>query len=340
MSRKFKKPTARVRIAHAGVMFGSHAKGGNLVIKKWPRKRGKLNANTITAEQAAMRWAMSMSTKVDAITALNAKTLTEGTYYLPRDAIIRSMFGSLVEFVGPDGTIWRSRRELASETQNMLNSITTTPGSMLVRGVGGWYGLLPGNTDEVLTSPGGGNDPAWRPVSAPPTGGQPFLSPPELAGVSNSSAAGAFYGHTAEIRDSCTLYGITLAIGATGTYSFNACWAELNGTSVTPQIVDLDQTGDTTFTVHTVYQSIIFKFATPKVLTPGVTYFFGGVRTDGVGTDATFIGVIGNPWQRPQCPIDPNLFARMQTKAPAIGDTIDTNFGLQRIASIGYVWTP
>jgi len=66
----------------------------------------------------------------------------------------------------PDGDIAHDVT-IAANIQALLNTITTTRGSVLYRGASNWSALAPGTSGQVLQTNGAGADPTW----ATPSGG-------------------------------------------------------------------------------------------------------------------------------------------------------------------------
>lgn len=85
-----------------------------------------------------------------------------GTPFLPRDLLMAAAYGKMVRVVTTDGQVWRGIRLMQTEIQTMLDSISATPGVILVRTDDGWAALLPGSNNQVLTLDGATGLPDWK----------------------------------------------------------------------------------------------------------------------------------------------------------------------------------
>lgn len=90
-----------------------------------------------------------------------AKDLAGRSGYTWKDQLIANFFGNSLEFTDTNGVLWQSRRIMAAEIQQLLDSISSTPGSILVRTDGGWAALYPGTAEYVLTMRGDTGLPDW-----------------------------------------------------------------------------------------------------------------------------------------------------------------------------------
>lgn len=64
--------------------------------------------------------------------------------------------------------LWNRTGGSSGTASSILDQVTSTVGSLLVRGANQWSGIAPGSLGRVLTSQGPGNDPIWS--AAPGTG--------------------------------------------------------------------------------------------------------------------------------------------------------------------------
>lgn len=104
------------------------------------------------------------------ITTWEKETCTEiaaQSGYTWRDQFYASLFGTGMEVTDVNGVVWYSRRELALNIQQLLDSLSTEPGSLLVRTDSGWACLFPAGTGYVLTLNASTGLPDWE----APTGG-------------------------------------------------------------------------------------------------------------------------------------------------------------------------
>jgi hypothetical protein len=87
--------------------------------------------------------------------------------YLARDVLMAASMGTLAEITMSDGTTYVSLRVTNRTVQQLLDSIGSQPGTMLVRTVDEWQALIPGTAGQVLTLRADSGLPDW----ADPTGG-------------------------------------------------------------------------------------------------------------------------------------------------------------------------
>ena len=103
-----------------------------------------------------------------------AMTATKDTVWTWKDFIISMMYGRALEVHTADGQVWKGIRIVSEEIQAALDTITTTPGAMLIRTATGWGALVPGPAREVITS----NGPSALPDYAPQASGGGGASAP------------------------------------------------------------------------------------------------------------------------------------------------------------------
>jgi hypothetical protein len=97
----------------------------------------------------------------------SAMELQRGTTLLWRDILMMAHMGTLWTIKTDSGLIWIGARRLSQTIQNLLDSVSNVPGTILGRTASGWQALLPGTAGQVLTCQGRTNPPAWE----DPTGG-------------------------------------------------------------------------------------------------------------------------------------------------------------------------
>ena len=103
--------------------------------------------------------------------------MAKGSVFLPRDLLEKAMIGALSIITLDDGTVLRGVREVAPDAQLVLDQITQTPWSLLVRLPDGWYGLDPGDVDQVVGMTATGEI-AWIDQSGGGGGASPDFQPP------------------------------------------------------------------------------------------------------------------------------------------------------------------
>lgn len=94
-----------------------------------------------------------------------AITLAKGTLKYPRDVMAMAAYGTLIVAHMADGTTKWGERELATNVQAMLDSISSVAGSMLYRSPDQWIALPAGNAGDVVTTDKTTLLPAWQPIT-------------------------------------------------------------------------------------------------------------------------------------------------------------------------------
>lgn len=100
-----------------------------------------------------------------------AKDLAGASGFTWKDMLISGFFGNAVEFTDSNGVLWQGRRILADNIQALLDSLSSTPGSILVRTANGWAALYIGSPSTVLTVDPATNLPNWVAPASGPSGG-------------------------------------------------------------------------------------------------------------------------------------------------------------------------
>lgn len=121
------------------------------VAQKWPKKRG-------APKTPYDRWrhkefgivANMVSSPID-LDYGTALEMVKGTTYVPRDFLMMCVFANAYVIKNPDGTEWTRYRDMTNNPQYMLEQLTSTPGSIIVRGDEFWTYLPPSSNGDVLT---------------------------------------------------------------------------------------------------------------------------------------------------------------------------------------------
>lgn len=136
-----------------------------IVAQSPPRPRGKAKSgyNFFREKEfgIAARWA---SSPID-LELATAIEMVKGTTYVPRDFIMRAIFGRAYIIENEDGFKWPNFRDVTNNPQYVLDQITTTVGSIFYRADIGWVGLPPSDDSFVLTMQG--NLPIWKTLPEP-----------------------------------------------------------------------------------------------------------------------------------------------------------------------------
>jgi hypothetical protein len=148
--------TPRIRGA-----FLTLARGDKIHVQAWPKGRGK--GGSPGKRYTEMKFAAQgrMAANMEGMQTLTAYEMTRDTQQVPRDFLMWCIQGRAYEIVNPDGTVWNVRADMTTNPQYVLDDITDTVGSILIRTDVGWIGLDPGNAFDVLTCENG--IPAWIP---------------------------------------------------------------------------------------------------------------------------------------------------------------------------------
>lgn len=272
---------ARRSIRGAFVIAGDPQK--RLVASAWPRKRKQPPSSAQLASQAQFatvtQWIkMQDSDQVDA-----AYEGSAASPYLPRDLLMSTMYGRVVQVRTTGGLVLRGVRILSQSIQSMLDSITTDAGSILVRLPEGWAELDRGLPGQVLTSGGAGIIPFWANPASGSAINPTFFAVPSMSTLYVEAAAIATYGQIFKAYDNISVSAIWMMINQTPGQVYSAMIANITGTGgtctvhspVTSPGVTLDETGSAIWTRC--------GFASDVALAAGNEFVVASVRTDGTG---------------------------------------------------------
>lgn len=218
---KVDTPTTRSgrRIVFRGQIQTRETKYGTIA-SAWPRKRGPPPSGQQLWNALEFTYKAKRVTTVDFTSIESAVALTRGSNWTWRDMTISMMTGSLFDFVLPDGTILVSTFVTQPNGQFILDGISADLGALLVRFDQGWFGLLPGNLNQVLTITDLG--PAWAQSlqvgatgAAGPTGAQGSTGAPGAQGPTGASGSTGAPGATGSLGPTGPT-GVGGATGATG----------------------------------------------------------------------------------------------------------------------------
>lgn len=145
-------PTVRGRFYVRDTKYGT-------IAQAWPVKRGKATEGGRLWAEQQFRAAAAMSANPNWLDLGTAIEMVKGTTYVPRDFLMSCAYGLGYELRNPDGTVWKTRRDMSDNPQYLLDNVTTTHGSLLFRDTYGWVGLDPGSNGYILTCENG--FPTW-----------------------------------------------------------------------------------------------------------------------------------------------------------------------------------
>ncbi len=152
-----------------------------------------------------------------------AQAMAVNTPYLGRDLLMKAARGTLVIFQFQDGSVLMGTQYAATLLEALLNTISETPGTMIVKTVDGWSGLLPGDDGKVLTIDSVSGLPIWE----TPAGGGGTIA--HVDGVDGVTAS--------VVGDTAT---VGLASGADDTLLAN-----ISGGAAPPSLVSIQDFFDT-----------------------------------------------------------------------------------------------
>lgn len=119
-------------------------------LRAWPQRRPKKQSPAQKEAMAKFAEANLMAKYIDPKEMVLWNRLTSGTQLMPRDLLIQCMYGRAFTIYMLDGRVYRSMASLR-DISELLDFFSSTPGTILVRGDGLWYGLEPGDNGQVLT---------------------------------------------------------------------------------------------------------------------------------------------------------------------------------------------
>lgn len=135
---------------------------GQLVIQKWPRKRGPPTNPTTIDQVEKFREAGRAAKRVNPAEQTFMYQITKGSINLPRDLLYMQFYGRGIWISLPDGRRYYSMASV-QDVSTLLDALGFAEGDILVRTEDGWRALEPGPVGYALTSQGPGSTPIWSP---------------------------------------------------------------------------------------------------------------------------------------------------------------------------------
>lgn len=162
---------------------------GAFTFKSAPQRRKKTLTKYQLYATSTLSVAASLTRELTAWERETCKEIAGNSGFTWKDQFYAMLFGTGIEFTDAQGTLWIGRRILAAEIQQLLDSISSNPGSILVRTPTAWAALFPGTKDYVLTMAdiAGVTLPDWRPAS----GGSGGAASAFIGSTNNDSHTGA-----------------------------------------------------------------------------------------------------------------------------------------------------
>lgn len=150
---------------------------GPFSLPQWrspPRSVRKTPTFAQLCSQNTLKVAAAFLHEITAFEYDQCKEIAGASGYTWKDQFYAMLYGTGVEFTDVNGVKWQGRRILAAEIQQLLDSISSAEGGILVRTPTGWASLLPSTPGYVLTLPTGGTGiPEWL---APSGGSGPSVA--------------------------------------------------------------------------------------------------------------------------------------------------------------------
>lgn len=198
-----------------------------------------------------------------------------------RDQFYAGMFGTGVEFSDVNGVQWYSRRELAMNIQQLLDSISSNPGSILVRTASGWAALYPGSAGKVMTVNPSTGLPDWLTAAS---GGGGGILPATFKANGTSGDSYCSEGYFFKFPIPCKIVALQAmldpgAIGRTYDLYCGPFDSSTDKLSATPT-----KAGTFTSTATGGPQLAAINLPTPLSVSAGDTIAFWVTRTDGSTT--------------------------------------------------------
>ena len=130
------------------------------IARSWPKGNGGPTPARIGYQKAFAR-AVQVIKKASAADRTAAAETARNTPFLERDILMMVACGNLFTATTADGKTLYGWRMANLNIQQLLDSITTTNGAMIIRIAGEWVSLLPGADGYVLTIDPGTHLPVW-----------------------------------------------------------------------------------------------------------------------------------------------------------------------------------
>lgn len=322
-----------------------NSKLGRYVVIAWPKKRP--NPSPVTqAQNDLLAQIMKLVRFAAGADRAAAGELVKGKGFIPQDALVSAAQGLLYsQFKGPNINLM-SARMAQTDIELLLDSISSQPGSILVRTATEWMALLPGAANQVLTIDPVTLEPDWLDSGGGGGGGGEVYDIPSIAGSNYTSGAYATRGHLIIPTIDMSLKGMwaNVRAGAGWTYEFNICAISEDGAHTVASVLG---TSDTMTATGVPGEVISAEFSTPVSLPKDHPYCLALTRTDATGATTANVGTDsgGNSGYQsfPSTggypitgQVDYHQFLYWASKSPAPGDATIVQLG-QKLA-IGIHW--
>lgn len=143
-------PLAPSVTLHARGVAYVRKQGDKHIASKWPKKRGRPKTPYDRWRQAEFGYAAKMASNPHPLDLQSAQQLAKRTMMVPRDLLMRCIFGLQYIIILNDGTVLRSWRDMVPSVQLLLEQLTYAPGAMIYRDTDFWTALLPGLEGQII----------------------------------------------------------------------------------------------------------------------------------------------------------------------------------------------
>jgi len=153
------------RLPAVGKTFYVRELRGQLLMCKWPRKRGRPLHPTTIEQNEKFKQANWATKYIPAAIQMAHRQIVEGTNILPRDLMIASMYGRGFYWQQP-GQNRRYPIAAIHDLSDTLDILGALAGDILVRGTDLWEKGRPTAPGQVLMSNAPGQPPTWQTIGS------------------------------------------------------------------------------------------------------------------------------------------------------------------------------
>lgn len=252
------------------------------------------------------------------------KQLAGASGYTWKDQFYAMIYGVGVEFTDVNGVVWKGRRVLAENIQQLLDSISSAPGSLLVRTPAGWATLLPGTGGKVLTMSAVTSLPDWEDPAGGNATGPAMIYAPTPA--STWSQAFASIGELFHAQADLMITGLTLGLNppAAGcVYQFAVCKFDATAQKLLEAPA---YTAAVTLGTGSHAQYPYVALPAPKAINSGDDFLVMVTRTDAGNTGPTsgYLTTVITAAPYMDHPVRTSICRTLAKTAPTTGDTWGT----------------
>jgi len=310
-----------------GFFVATKTRGGVKIVKGWPKKRGKKANPEQKHNQKQFALAQQAANEAIPWAYLEADNISTGTIFNRREILVKAAMGTLYEVYLEDGSYYGNWFTMAKEIQGLLDTISDTVGSMLVRTGDGWAALVPGTDGYVLRTNGEGFPPAWQAIDAPEVAYQ--WSSSDISSV--YAGANITMGNQYVPMFDVEVVSLAFRVTPDATKTYSLCIAQLSAGNV---ITAIDQLFDITAAVFANPNGFELPLPVAQVMTAGQKYGVFISKSNGpVGAGVK----VWNPFQGPgPFPlVQRQLATFFNVAVPTVGQACVTSGG---VVDINFKW--